>query len=307
MKAFKISLAVIVVVAIAFFVIKSIVNIDKASKISLPENPFTNRIAQEIDSLGRLPETKFCKDFYHEVNYHIDDYAKQGRLGANESENQQWKEHLTKNAYSTYVGKFISQAFYVFLKSGWTTNDLQFIRNESATLQKSALLEKNSPVDKKLTEIKQILSKYDEIDGFISSCQGFSYSSSGLSDRFPIADTHMRIVKARLYQNNGWGNAYTRNCTRLQEGLREVPLVLFRAYIRYLDRKISEWSDMYPNYISQSDYANNLYKPLKGEIDLLDNDIYRLSNFDSEYNRLLGKLNADSQRAYTYFSLKSNN
>jgi hypothetical protein len=302
MKAIKISLAAIVVAAIAFFVIRSIVNTGGIGKISLPENQFTNRITQETDSLGRLPESKFCKDFYREVSYHIDDYAKQGRLGTNESENRQWKEHLTKNLYSKYTEKFISQAFYVFRNSEWKTDDLQSIRSESATLQKSALLEKNSSVDKKLTEIKQIFSKYDEIADFISACKGFSYSSSYLSARFPIADTQTKISRARQYLNNGLDNAYVKNCTRLQEGLKEAPQALFRAHIRYLDRKIDKWSNMYSNYNSQSDYANNLFQPLKRELDLLDNNTYRASNFSGEYSRLLGKLNADSQRAYNYFS-----
>jgi hypothetical protein len=304
MKAFKISLSVIVVAAIAFFVIQSIVNTGKTGEISLPENHFTNRITQEIDSLGKLPENKFCKDFYREVSYHIDDYAKQGRLGANESENKQWKEHLTKNAYSAYVGKFISQAFYVFLNSEWKIDDLNFIRSEYQTLRKSELLEKGSPVDKEFTKIQTVFSKYDEITSFISACKNFAYSSSGLSDRFPIADMQTKISRARQYLSNSLDNAYVKNCTRLHDELKEVLQVLFRAHVKYLDNKIADWSDRYSNYNSQSDYANNLYIPLESEIDALDNDIYNVANFDSEYKRLSDKWKEDSLEAYKYFSNK---
>jgi hypothetical protein len=312
MKAIKISLAVVVVAAIAFFVIKSIVDTGKTGKISLPRNQFVERVEQYIDSLGKMPDSKFCKDLYTETQALIKEFYQPlpqqypyGRFGNTQSENDQWKENLTKNAYSAYVGKFISQAFYVFRNSEWKTEDLQFIRSEYATLQRSALLERNSPVDKKLTEIKQILGHYDEIERFVSACKSFGFSSFGLSYGFPIANVVAKITQARQYLNNDW--AYVKNCTRSQNELKKVPQALFRAHVRYLDSKISEWSDMYSNYNSQIDYANNLYRPLKDELDLLDNNTYGASTFDGEYSRLLAKLNVDSQRAYNYFNSRPKN
>jgi hypothetical protein len=265
-----------------------------------PENQFTRRIEQEIDSLGKWPDSKFCKDFYKEAGYHIDDYYEQGRLGNTPSENDQWKENLTKNLYSAYADKFVSQAFYVFRNSEWIVEDLKFIRSEYQTLRKSKLLEKGSPVDKKLAEIQTIFSKYDEIVGFISVCRNFSYSASGLFDRFPISEAQDKISRAKIYRDSRLGNEYINHCTRLHDGLNEIPQVLFRAHVRYLDVKINNWSDMYSNFNSQSDYANNLYKPLKNEIEALDNDIYHVANFDREYNRLSNKWSADNTNAYNY-------
>jgi hypothetical protein len=300
MKAVKISLAVIVVAVIGFFVIRSLVTTGKVKPIDLPKNQFTERIEQEIDSLGKLPDHQFCKDFYKEVGYHIADYYKQGRLGKNQSENDQWKENLTKNLFSAYADKFIKQSFYVFRDSEWDINALNFIRSEYQTLRKSPLLEHGSVVAQEFDKFQAVFEKYDEITGFISSCKWFSYSSSSLSDRFPIADVASRISRAATYRNNRLENEYVNNCTRLHDGLKEVPQALFRAHVRYLDNKIYQWSGLYPKYNSQSDYANNLYKPLKSEIDALDNDIYRVANFNSEYNRLSNKWSADNTKAYNY-------
>jgi hypothetical protein len=307
MKAVKISLSVIVVAVIGFFLWKWIVGINPPPPPPLPENQFTKRIEQEIDSLGKLPDNKFCKKFYSEVAYHIEEWYKPlpptypfGRFGNTQSENDQWKENLSKNLYSAYADKFIKQAFYVFRDSRWDINDLTFIRSEYPTLRKSALLERGSVVDMEFAKIQTVFAKYDEIVDFILSCKRFSYSGSSLSDRFPVADVASKISRAATYRNNRLENEYVNNCTHLHDGLKEVPQALFRVHIRYLDNKINQWSELYPNYNSQNDYANNLYKPLKNEIDTLDNDIYNVANFDSEYNRLSKKWSDDNTKAYNY-------
>ena len=121
MKALKISLVVAVVVAIAFFVIWSLIPHKLPISPPPPENQFTKRIEQEIDSLGKLLDSKFCRDAYDNVMFLISDYCKPhppqypyGRLGTTQMQNDQWKENFTKKLYSVYAGKFISRAFYVF-------------------------------------------------------------------------------------------------------------------------------------------------------------------------------------------------
>lgn len=300
MKSLKISLAVIVVALIVFFVIRSLVKTGEVKEIPLAKNQFTKRIEQEIDSLGKLSNSRFCNDFYKEVGYHIDSYYNESRLGKTPLENDQWKENLTKNLYSAYADKFIHQAFYVFNGSEWETDNLKFIRSEYQALRKSRLLERDSPVDKKFTEIQTIFSKYDEIAGFISTCKGFNYSATSLAARFPVSDVQDKISQAVTFRRNRLENEYVNHCTRLHDGLKDIPQSLFRAHIRYLDDKINEWSGLYPNFNSQSDYANNLYRPLKDEIEALDNDIYNAANFDREYKRLSDKWSADFTKAYNY-------
>jgi hypothetical protein len=305
MKALKISLVVIVIAAIGFSVWRWLIFTPPPPLPENPVNEFTKRIEQEIDSLKTLPENKFCKDFYKEITYHIDSYCEEGRLGetpADTSGNRQNKEYFTKNLYSAYVERFNLQAFYVFRGSEWKIDNLNFIRSEYQTLRKSQLLQKGSPVDKNFTEIQTVLSKYDEIVGFISSCNNYVYSVTGLDNRFPVAEIQEKIAKAATYRNSGLGNTYVNHCTRLHNGLKEIPQVLFNAHVRYLENKINKWSGFYSKCPSQSAYATNVYKPLKNEIDALDNDIYNAASFDSKYTGLSNKWKSDSQKAYEYFN-----
>jgi hypothetical protein len=305
MKALKISLAAIVLAAIAFFVLKGIIITRETIPPPPPENEFTKRVEKKIDSLSHLSDRKFCKDFYGEIMYDINTYFEDRRLGetpADTSGNRQNKEHFTSNLYSTYAAKFVKQALYVFDGQEWKIDDLNFIRNEYQTLRKSKLLVKGSPVDKQFTEIQTILSKYDEIVGFISACKNFSYSNKSLGTYFPIAEIQDKISQKVTYQNKGLGNTYVNNCIRLHEELREIPQALFKAHIRYLDNKIDEFSGFYSECPSQKVYADKVYLPLKSEIDALDSDIYSVANFDREYTRLSNKWKADSQKAYEYFN-----
>lgn len=304
MKAIKISLAVIVVATITFFVIRSFVSTDQVGEIQQSGNPFTDRILQEIKALQLKPDNKFCKEYYTEVAYHIDDNHKNSRLGKSKLENDQWKENLSKQLYAAYIDKFIKQAYYIFNRSEWAGNELNFIRNEYRTLQNSTMLERNSPFDKKLNEIKMIFNKYDEITGFISSCKGFSFSSIGLDIAFPYDDVKNKISAANSYRYNRLGNPYINNCTRLHSELKEIPQVLFRTHVRYLDKMISSWSNMFTNYNTQKAYVIGIYSPLENKIDELDNDIYKISEFSSEYSRLKNKWEADGTNAYNYFNSK---
>jgi hypothetical protein len=306
MKTIKIILVILVTGTIGFFAVRGLVNIGGVDKLTPPENQFTMRVEREIDSLSKLPDDRFCGEFHKEIKYHIDDYYKSKRLGNDESENEQWKDILSKNLYSAYSGKFIKQAFHVFRSTDWDFADMRFIRAEYPTLKNSPLLEKGSPVDQEFTKIQQIFSKYDEIVGFIANCRSFSCSSYGLSDLFPISDVKNKISIANEYRNHNLENSYVNHCTRLHNELKEIPQVLFLSHVSYLNRKIQNWSGFYNNYSTQSDYANNLYNPLKKEIDMLDNDIYRVPNFDGAYNRLLKQLENDGNNAYNYFSPPTN-
>ena len=307
MKIFKISLFVIVVAAIGAGIFFWIQNIKEPEKVKAPENQFTAKIEQEIEQLKAKPDNKFCKDFYIDVAYHINEFYKPvpptypyGRFGKTQSENDQWKENLESNLYSAYTEKFINQAKTVFRGSQWKPDDLRFIQAEKNELKKSKLLVAGSLVDKEFSSIQTALNKYNEIVSFISSCKGYGYSKTDLSVRFPIADVQTKISRAISLQQNRLENEFVNNCTRLHDGLKEIPKVLFKKHVWYLDNKISNWSDMYSNYNSQSDYSNNLYKPLKAEIETLENDIYNVSNFDSEYNRLLQKWSEDNTKAYQH-------
>lgn len=307
MKAVKIILPIVVVITIAFFVIRSMVLIDKVDNIALPRNQFADRIEKEIDSISKFPDSKFCPGAYEHVLFLIEDYSKPnppqypyGRLGKTQSERDQWKDNLSRNVYSIYSGKFINQAFFVFRGSQWRNDDLKFIRSEYQTLRNAQLLERGGPVDNKFMEIKTILAKYDEISGFIAGCNRFSYPSYNSRDRFPFSEVKEKIARASKYLYNRLENQYVNNCSRLHDGLKEVPQVLFRAHISYLDNKIDHLSNRFSDYRSQREYANLLYNPMKNEIGELDNSIYKVADFDREFNRLTDKWSADNKKAYNY-------
>ena len=57
---------------------------------------------------------------------------------------------------------------------------------------------------------------------------------------------------------------------------------------------------MWCNYNSHKDYSQNLYNPLRNEINDIDNysNIYNVPNFASEYNNLLQIWSNDNKKAY---------
>jgi hypothetical protein len=298
-KKIIILLSAVAVIAIIGIIMRR-TSLGNTGEISSATNQFTAKIEQEIKQLSQKPDNKFCKDYYKEIAYHINDFYKQNRFGNNQSENNQEKENLENKLYAAYADKFTKQAFVVFKGSDWNSEDINFIQAEKNELKRSKMLDAGSPVDNKFAEIQMVLDKYSEIAGFISSCKNFSYSSISLSDGFPISEVNNKLSQAKNYLNKNLENSYVNQCTRLHDDLKEIPQFLFRAHVKYLDNKIDSWSNEYSKYNSQADYSDNLYKPLKEEIDALDNDIYKAANFDSEYKRLSNKLSADNQKAYYY-------
>lgn len=300
MKSIKISIVAIAIVVIGIAIIFNTQSTDTPEEVKASQNQFTAKIEQKIDSLKMKPDNKFCANYYNEIAFEINEFYRLDRFGKNQLENDQWKENLEKDLYAAYVEKFIKQAITVFRGSDWTSENLKFIQTEKNKLKKSKLLVIGSPVDKDFTIIQTSLDKYNEIVSFISSCKDFSFTETDLSARFPIDVIQSKISRAESLIQNHLENEFVNNCIRLHDGLKGIPESLFRAHVSYLDNKINNWSGMYLNYNSQSDYSNSLYKPLKAEIETLDNDIYNVSNFDSEYERLLKKWSDDNNKAYNY-------
>ncbi len=308
MKTVKITLAVTVVAAITAAAILGFMSLSKSDEIQKPKNQFAEKIELKIDSLKRMPESSFCKKFHDEIKYYIEDDYANNRLGKTQSENDQLKKNLSSNLYVAYADKFIKQAFYVFKGSEWDAKKLNFIRTEYKTLQndgkQTGMLEINSITNNKFEEIKSIFAKYDEVTGFINSCKAFSFSNyDDLFTGFPISIVQKKIIRSKDYLKNKLENDYVKNCTRLETSLRDVPQILFKAHVRYLDNKITRWKGEYKYYYSsQADYNIRLYTPLSNEIEGLDNEIYNVGSFDTEYNKLINKLYEDGNAAYLHFN-----
>lgn len=304
MRVIKISLVVIVIAAIVFFVFRSCVTTDKIGEIQKGDNPFVNKILEEIKELGNKPDSRFCKDFYEQVVYHIDYDYKDNRFGKSKLENDQIKQNLAKQLYAVYAGKYVQQVYYIFNRSEWNIGDLDFIRSENKRLQSSSLLERNSEVDKAYSEIGSILNKYDEVSSFITICNKFSFLERRLDILFPIEDVKSKMSKARDYSNNFLGNTHVNNCTRLHSGINEIPDALYNAHIAYLNNKMDYWSENYSDYNSQKAYNDNLWLPINNEIESLDINIYGKSGYNPAYSGLHEKWNAIGTKAYYHFTVK---
>jgi len=313
MKAIKIILAIVVIAVIGFFVTKWSINIVPPKYIDLPKNQYTDRDSIMIDSLERIPVDKFCKEYYLKVQATIDEDFRNGSLGLtsykedniwkekkDDNLNNQWNEILSKNLYSAYAPKFIEQAIYVFSRSEWKNDDLKFIRNEVKNLRSSAYLGSTGLVTS-LDKINNIIAKYDEINNFINACKGYEYSNYNLESTFP--DVSENINKSKVYIANNLDNSYVNNCTRLKEGLRSIPKILFDKHISYLTKKINDNRARYSEFNYQYDYSNTIYTPLRKQIDALNNDIYGIGDddFNNGYNSLSKRLSDFNRDATNYY------
>lgn len=308
MKKVKISIAVIVLLAIGAAILFGIQSVDPPPPPTPVDTQFITQIEKEIQQLKEKPNNKFCKDYYKEVLFHIDEFSKPappkypyGRFGKTQSDNKHWKEILEKNLYSAYTQKFIKQSKVVLNGSEWKSDDLKFIQNEINTLSKSKLFVQGGAIANEFKTIQTALNKYNEIVSFIASCKSFSFLGTSIDkDRFPVTEVQSKISRAASFRQNSLGNEYVNNCTRLHEQLKEIPQQLFNKHVDYLDNKINDWSDMYCNYGGGfKDYSQTLYTPLRNEInDLGNSTMYRGVNTDTEYRRLLEKWKADNLRAY---------
>jgi hypothetical protein len=308
MKALKISLAVIVLAAISIAIFLGMQRITPPPATPSTSTDFIDLIEQEIEQLKTKPDNMFCKGFYNDVADHIDEYYKPsppkhpfGRFGKTQSENDQWKEILEKNLYSTYTEKFIKQAKTVFSGSEWKPADLKFIQGEKNELKKSIFFVSGDSVDKEFMSIQTTLNKYNEIESFISSCKDFSFLGTSIqNDHFPIADVQNKITRAANLRKNGLENMFVNNCTRLHEGLKEIPQSFFNKHVLYLDHKTDTWKNMHCSLglNSPKEHSDFLYKPIKDEIDVLENlTIYSGVVVNIQYIRLLKKWREEKEIA----------
>jgi hypothetical protein len=317
MKTIKISLAVIVVVAIAFFVWKSKDEGQEPQPISESQNEFIPQIEQKINSISSLPNNEFNKEVYQEVLFEINEFSRPnppqypyGRLGKTQAQNDLMKNNLTRDLYTAYTQKFLAQAFYVFRNKDWKPEDLNFIRREYRRLQQSPLLQRGSVVDNKFNEIQGVFNKYDEISNFLASCYSFDYpgtNKSIMNDRFPLERVQNKLNEAKSYLNNNMENPYLKNNPNLRNELNKIPEALFRKHVKYLEEKINSSLGLYTKDFagSHSNYSRSVYTPLINELNVLTRDIYKTTDYYSEYLRLRNKLYKDASDAWEYWDKRN--
>lgn len=310
MKSIKITLTIIVLTTIIVASIRGCLpGMVTPPPPKSPTKQNRAKIEKKIDSLKDMPESSFSDSLHREIKYYIREDYKDNKLGSTHSANEQWKKNLSNRLYAAYSERFINQAFYVFKGSEWEFKKLEIIRKEYQDLQnegyESGMLGKNSNRDKQLNEIKSILAKYDNVTAFINSCKGFSFLDVDLNVKFPITTVEQKINLSKEHLTNNLENNYVNNCKRIRTSLSEVPQILFKAHVKYLDNKINYWNGRYIIYSNHRDYSKGLFLPLKTEIDKLYNDIYKGVIIEPEYHRLDSKLTYESKIAYNYFEKKN--
>lgn len=308
MKAIKIILALVVTAVITFFVFKFIVDPPDPPLITPPINQFTERIKQEVDSMqnSEYESLYSAKEFYTDIQFRIDDYHKSMFFGSNQTDNDEWRDILSKDLYSTYAPKFIVQAYKVFRGSEWERKDRDYISREVSTLQSSIYLTEGNDATQ-LKNIRVVLNKFNEIASFIRNSNNISYSTYS---SFPINDVKEKIDKASNYKNelatNNGAKAeyYVKNSNYINKGLDSVPRKLFEKHVSYLNNKIANHSIDYEKYDSQQKFNKEIFNPINEELKKLKDEMY---NFDIriEYNYLENKLNDIDLEAYKYFQALS--
>ena len=312
MKAFKIVLSISIVAILGILLFNWYKCPPPPPESSPPRNAFVERDSILIDSLNKMPFGSFCKEFYLKVQSAIAEDYKNGNLGLtpfndsglwkqklDSNYNSQWNDILSKNLYSAYAPLFVKQAMHVFNQSEWEEQDLKFIRDEVVVLRGSPYLGHSGFVSS-FDKIMAILKKYDEINYFIKECKSVAYQNYTLGSKFP--NLNEKVNKSKAYLLNNLDNSYVNNCYRLRNELQIVPITLFDKHIKYLEAKIDNQhsTDYLLKFEDQPAYSNNIYQPLKNEINELDNNVYGISpsSFNNGFDKVNEKLRKSKIKAY---------
>ena len=296
MKILKIILPIVTIALIGFFVFKS--SIDSTSPppvIDVSETGADKEMVKLLDSLNNYPANMFCHDFYKEIQSAINNHYRGDVLSLADSTN------LSRDLYSVYATKFVQQAKYVLQRSDWKNGDLTFIQSELDELSGSVYLDPTSPVADEFNSLNKALNKYYEITIFISLCNSFSYTNYSMNDKFP--DVSEKINKASNYLLRNLDNVYVNNCTRLKEGLKKIPKILYDKHIEFLSTKIIQNSNRFDEFDTQPDYNYAIFAPIMSEIQSIDRGLYGITNADHSKNKtnLIDVLSKDNTKAYAYF------
>lgn len=304
MKTVKVVIILLVMTSIAYFVVKSVISTGPPTENTkdTTNNPHIEKIRRDIELLIKKSDQEFCVDIYEAIHYDIEDNHRSNRLGATSHENDQWQDILYKQLYAAYAEKFIKQSFYVFEQSGWSDLDLQIIRSQTDLLQKDTLLQRSTPIDISLNQIRAILSKYDEIKMFIEECRLFNLDKLGLEDTFPIDDVRLKIARSKGYLQNSMDNPYINNCLQLKNELNSVPDIMLEAHSNYLSAKILKWTGAYKGLLSQKNYNNDIWLPIKRQIDELEKGPYNSSILNDNLAMLRQKWDIEAAEAYNHYT-----
>ena len=306
-KTLKFILIITVVLPLVFFSKKIIEGEGELSggivinDTSLNKN--VNDIQVEINSLERGPSDKLYSDTYKSIKNKIDEWYKEELFSQSTRANKQYRMDLSNNLFTAYALHFVNYTEKKFMSGTCHDLDYKTIHSAAIELSRSPFLRKGDDFDLKLNEIQTTTSKYFEIRNFINSCNNYSFIYFGMDVNFPVEDDLVKVRRARTYLDRKMENTNINNCSNLKAVLAQIPENLFNAHFDYLKAKIQKNSDLFAEFKYQSDYSNNIYSPLKRQIEKLYTEGYGMkeSYVDYKYGLLELLLNTDNKKAIEYF------
>ena len=293
MKTFKKILAIAVIAIMGNFLYKSCQDKIEFRKTGPPKNGFTIAIDGMIVTLEKKTKNVFCHELYSEIQERIDENYKNGSLGEtpfkvgniwkmkkNDKNNKQWKDILSKSLYNTYSPKFVKQAMHVFKGSVWKDDDIKLISKITKSLAGSTYLDKSSVTANEFKSINGTIKNYYAVTKFILNCKLYPFNNYSIDAEFPNQSANINKSRTINYP-------YLDNCTRLKDGLDDIPLILYKKHIAYLKEKIINnfKLNLKQIYTSSADLTNKLYTPLYKQIKNISNDIYGINIEECENDK----------------------
>lgn len=251
------------------------------------DNQYVNNCAQLKKGLQEIPKNLFDKNVRYlqiKINNHGGRYAE-------------------FNYQSDY-----SRAIYTPLK-----NQIDNLNNDTYGIEYTAFNNGYNSLDNLLGTYNRsstdyflkIMEKENEVENFITSCNGFSYSNYDINSSFP--NVNDKIQKSQAYLLNNLDNKYLEivlnNNEQIKKELKDIPKKLFDKHVGFLKRKINEHADKFTDLKTHSEYLSIINNPLRNQIEALNNNIYGVpkTTLVIEYdnlNKLLKKFNDEAGNYY---------
>jgi outer membrane biosynthesis protein TonB len=265
-------------------------------------NRYVEQMQQDISTIRNYSELEFCSDLYKNAIDNISEYSTKKILGQNNDTNRQMQRALSEELYNAYAGTFVKQAFYFFNNSDWGMDSLQFVNDETSALAKSDFLERGSRVADNLNEIIEILQRYNEIAEFIASVREHAHSDvqyKSINTKYPVSADQSFIAKAETFESNNLGNQYLNQCRRIHDALHGIPDNLYSRRMRYLENKVSYFSNQYDAFNTYNEYNSKLGSKIDSELSAVSSSIsiYGLSQPDDNWEEIKKKWDIDKSKA----------
>lgn len=257
MKYFKITLISLAIIGIGIsaYSLYSKEN-EEIKEVELNDNKFINYINQQIESIKNSPKEEFSKKKYKQTVYSIEDYYKTEKI------TKQWYDNLNKKTEYIYHNKFIKEANYIFSKTIWNSNDVNYLKNELNYLKKSKYITSQTA----LNPLNRVISDYDKIIDFISKSKQYTNTN-----KRPSLDEKFNELEAKSYLNTAAKlskiQSLVKNNIDLMNGLANIKLLMLYKHIDFLNSKLLKIeSQKCTTYNDYNTFFNVVCKPIFNDI-----------------------------------------